>query len=73
MNQELMIQYVQFVADNLLMKLKVEKHFKVANPFAFMEMISLNGKTNFFEKRVGEYARSTKNETAFDLNIDLIL
>lgn len=51
-------QYIQFVADRLLVALGCEKHYKVANPFDWMEIISLQGKTNFFEKRVGEYQKS---------------
>ena len=52
-----MRQYIEFVADRLLQALGNEKHYHVANPFDFMDMISLEGKTNFFEKRVSEYAR----------------
>jgi len=59
MNQELMYQYVQYVADHLLNSLGYNKLYKVKNPFPFMNMISLEGKTNFFERRVGEYARPT--------------
>jgi ribonucleoside-diphosphate reductase beta chain len=55
MNSELMKQYIEFVADRLLSQLKYEKIYNTNNPFDFMEMISLRGKTNFFEKRVGEY------------------
>jgi len=55
MNADLMCQYVQFVADRLLVSLQCEKLFGSANPFDFMDMISLQGKTNFFEKRVSEY------------------
>ena len=55
MNSELMVQYIQFIADRLLQALGVQKHYKVENPFEWMEMISLQGKTNFFEKRVSEY------------------
>ena len=58
MNAKMMIQYVQFVADHLLTSLNYKKEYNVTNPFAFMNMISLEGKTNFFEKRVGEYAKS---------------
>ncbi|CAL1301610.1 unnamed protein product [Larinioides sclopetarius] len=57
MNCNLMKQYVEFVADRLLYELKCEKIYKVENPFDFMENISLEGKTNFFEKRVGEYQK----------------
>jgi len=58
MNSELMSQYIEFVADRLLVELGCEKHFNVSNPFDFMEMISIQGKTNFFEKRVGEYQKA---------------
>ena len=58
MNSELMAQYIEFVADRLLVALGHEKLYNVANPFDFMEMISLQGKTNFFEKKVGEYQKA---------------
>ena len=58
MNSTLMIQYIKFVADRLLTSLKYEKYYKVDNPFDFMTSISLQGKTNFFEKRVGEYSKT---------------
>ncbi|MDD9139986.1 MAG: ribonucleotide-diphosphate reductase subunit beta [Candidatus Cardinium sp.] len=58
MNAALMIQYIQFVADRLLLELGCNKFYNVTNPFDFMEMIALQGKTNFFEKRVGEYQKS---------------
>jgi len=58
MNSELMSQYIEFVADRLLTELGCEKQFNVSNPFDFMEMISIQGKTNFFEKRVGEYQKA---------------
>jgi len=57
MNSLLMIQYIKFVADRLLRELDCEKVYNVENPFDFMENISLEGKTNFFEKRVGEYQK----------------
>ncbi|XP_076462502.1 ribonucleoside-diphosphate reductase small chain-like [Babylonia areolata] len=57
MNCELMKRYIEFVADRLLLELQCEKIYKSENPFDFMEHISLEGKTNFFEKRVGEYQR----------------
>ncbi|WP_020596528.1 ribonucleotide-diphosphate reductase subunit beta [Spirosoma panaciterrae] len=57
MNADLMKQYIAFVADHLLVTLGLRKLYNVANPFDFMDMISLQGKTNFFEKRVGEYQR----------------
>jgi len=58
MNATLMQQYIEFVADRLLSELGCEKVYKSENPFEFMEMISLQGKTNFFEKRVAEYQKS---------------
>ena len=58
MNAELMCQYIEFVADRLLTELNCSKMYHSTNPFDFMEMISLQGKTNFFEKRVGEYQKA---------------
>merc|ERR1712072_239983 len=58
MNSKLMSQYIEFVADRLLCALGYSKHFNTVNPFEWMEMISLQGKTNFFEKRVGEYQKA---------------
>lgn len=58
MNSTLMRQYIKFCADRLLLSLGYEKYYLVENPFDFMVNISLQGKTNFFEKRVGEYAKA---------------
>lgn len=58
MNSRLMKQYIEFVADRLLVALGCPKQYNVTNPFDFMEMISLQGKTNFFEKRVSEYQKA---------------
>lgn len=58
MNADLMCQYIEFVADRLLAELGCEKIYGATNPFDFMEMISLQGKTNFFEKRVSEYQKA---------------
>ena len=58
MNAGLMKQYIEFVADRLLVSLGASKLYNVSNPFPWMEMISMQGKTNFFEKRVGEYQKS---------------
>lgn len=58
MNADLMCQYIEFCADRLLLALGCDKFYNAANPFDFMEMISLQGKTNFFEKRVAEYQKS---------------
>lgn len=68
MNAVLMNQYIEFVADRLLIQLGSEPVYKVINPFDFMEMISLEQKTNFFESRVSEYALSEKSgkDCAFD-------
>ena len=70
MNATLMSQYIEFVADRLVLQLGHSKIYNSANPFDFMEMISIEGKTNFFEKRVGEYALASKekDETVFDMN-----
>eukprot|EP01063_Lacrimia_lanifica_P028379 TRINITY_DN4139_c1_g2_i6.p2 TRINITY_DN4139_c1_g2~~TRINITY_DN4139_c1_g2_i6.p2 ORF type:complete len:360 (+),score=206.96 TRINITY_DN4139_c1_g2_i6:73-1152(+) len=58
MNSEMMAQYIEFVADRLLFNLGHEKIYQQSNPFDFMELISLQGKTNFFEKRVSEYSKA---------------
>ena len=58
MNATLMKQYIEFVADRLLVALGNQKYYNVTNPFDFMESISLSGKTNFFEKRVGDYQKA---------------
>ena len=58
MNSKLMVQYLEFVTDRLLVELNCEKDYNVTNPFDFMDMISLQGKTNFFEKRVSEYQKA---------------
>ena len=79
MNAEQMVQYIQFCADRLLVALGCAKVYNVGNPFEWMEMISLQGKTNFFEKRVGEYAKAKvggkggeegDKENAFSLDAD---
>ena len=58
MNADLMCQYIEFVADRLLIELGCSRVYNSSNPFDFMEMISLQGKTNFFEKRVAEYQKA---------------
>lgn len=72
MNAEHMCQYIEFVADRLLGALGVKKSFNATNPFDFMEMISIPGKTNFFERRVSEYQKSgvvsTNQQASFTLN-----
>jgi ribonucleoside-diphosphate reductase subunit M2 len=72
MNSSLMSEYIEFVADRLLTQVGCEKIYFTQNPFDFMENISLNGKTNFFEKRVGEYAKagvmSSSEDNVFELD-----
>jgi ribonucleotide reductase beta subunit family protein with ferritin-like domain len=70
MNSTLMSQYIEFVADRLAIQLGYTAIYNTANPFDFMELISIEGKTNFFEKRVGEYALATKTKdaTVFDMD-----
>jgi ribonucleoside-diphosphate reductase subunit M2 len=63
MNADLMCQYIEFVADRLLLALGNTKVYNATNPFDFMENISLSGKTNFFEKRVGDYQKAGIMET----------
>jgi len=58
MNAKLMTQYLEFVTDRLLVELGCPKEYNSTNPFDFMDMISLQGKTNFFEKRVSEYQKA---------------
>lgn len=76
MNSDLMSQYIEFVADRLMLSLGHLKIFNTPNPFDFMEMISLEGKTNFFEKRVGEYQKAgvgtekSSSSTNFSLDED---
>lgn len=74
MNAEMMCQYIEFVADRLLMALGYSKVYNATNPFDFMELISLQGKTNFFEKRVGEYKKASvgvgKGDNVFKLDED---
>lgn len=73
MNKDLMIKYIEFVADRLLLMFGLEKVYRSENPFDWMELISVQGKTNFFEKRVGEYANKAnpnvdqeQNQIGFD-------
>ena len=74
MNADLMCQYIEFVADRLLASLGVSKVYNVENPFPWMDLISLQGKTNFFEKRVGDYQKSgvmaDKEKQVFTLDAD---
>ena len=66
MNSDTMNTYIEFIADRLLLQLGTDKIYNVENPFDWMEMISIEGKTNFFEKRVGEYALATKENNGGD-------
>merc|ERR1711966_454929 len=78
MNNELMTRYIEFVADRLLVALGHSEIFHATNPFDWMELISLQGKTNFFEKRVGEYQKAgvmasageASEAAAFSLDVD---
>jgi len=74
MNAKLMSQYIEFVADRWLTELGYDRVYNTTNPFDFMEMISLQGKTNFFEKRVGDYQKNgvlnTQESKAFSLDED---
>ena len=58
MNKTMMSNYIEFVADHLIVSLGLKKYYNTINPFDWMEMISLQGKTNFFEKRVAEYQKA---------------
>ena len=68
MNSRMMSEYIEFVADRLLSDLGVPKHFGTKNPFPWMEMLGLEGKTNFFERRVSEYAKAGVTTGNNDLN-----
>ena len=74
MNSDLMSQYIEFVADRLLVELGSNKIYNTSNPFDFMDMINLQGKTNFFEKRVGEYQKAgvlnSNDNNNFSLDAD---
>ena len=72
MNSQMMTQYIQFVADRLCIQLGYDKIYNVTNCFSWMEMISLDSKTNFFEKRVSEYALATKDidDNIFQMDTD---
>jgi ribonucleoside-diphosphate reductase beta chain len=69
MNADLMKQYIEYVADFWLQKLGYSKVYNSANPFDFMDMISLQGKTNFFEKRVGDYKKAAVGKDSSDNSI----
>ena len=72
MNSESMTQYIKFVADRLCIQLGYKKIYNATNPFDFMELISLEGKTNFFERSVGEYSLACKSNplSAFEFSED---
>jgi len=72
MNSKLMSQYIEFVADRLVVQLGYDKIYNVTNPFDFMELISIEQKTNFFESRVSDYALANKtmNDDVFEFNSD---
>ena len=74
MNGILMKQYIEYVADRLLQMLKIDPVYKTVNPFEWMELISIQGKTNFFEKRVGEYSNKAnpgiEEEQEFNMEVD---
>jgi ribonucleotide reductase beta subunit family protein with ferritin-like domain len=71
MNQDLMSDYIMYVADRLAVQLGYKKLYNKTNPFDFMEMISLEGKTNFFESRNSSYALATKDmNTELQFNVD---
>ena len=73
MNMVLMKQYIEFIADRLLLMLGLDKIYHQENPFDWMELIAVQGKTNFFEKRVGEYAniaKSDQKDNVFSLEAD---
>lgn len=73
MNGDLMAKYIEFVADRLLVQLGHGKTYNTRNPFDFMELISMEGKTNFFEKRVGDYALVRDKKTADVFNIENVV
>jgi ribonucleotide reductase beta subunit family protein with ferritin-like domain len=71
MNAKLMSQYIEFVADRLLLQLGYPKAYSATNPFDFMEQIGLQGKDNFFEKRVSTYAKANVGSSAKEQEFDL--
>ena len=75
MNSESMKKYIEYVADHLLCELGFDEHYKTENPFSFMDMISLTGKTNFHERKVSEYQKAgvmkgTNSVNKFNLKVD---
>jgi len=71
MNSKMMSEYIEFVGDRLAVQLGIDKIYNSVNPFDFMENISLEKKTNFFESRVSEYALATKTKSDIDFKMDL--
>lgn len=72
MNEKMMSEYIEFVADRLCSQLQIKKIYNTTNPFEWMESISIEGKTNFFEKRVSDYALATKTKTDKDFDFNNI-
>ncbi len=70
MNSKLMSDYIEFVADRLAVQLGCENMYRTGNPFDFMELISLEGKTNFFEKKVSEYSRPSDSVNNIRLDVE---
>tara|TARA_Y100000768_G_C23970095_1_gene680049 strand:- start:272 stop:1249 length:978 start_codon:yes stop_codon:yes gene_type:complete len=70
MNSKMMSEYIEFVADRLLTQIGLDKYYNSNNPFDFMEMISIEKKTNFFESRVGEYSLSEGNKSNASFNFE---
>jgi len=71
MNVDLMKQYIKFVGDRLMIQLGYNKIWKITNPFDFMEMISVQNKTNFFEERVSDYSKAGVGDTEEDRKFEL--
>tara|TARA_X000000950_G_scaffold163412_1_gene199771 strand:- start:411 stop:734 length:324 start_codon:yes stop_codon:yes gene_type:complete len=70
MNSDLMEKYIKYVSDRLLGELGYAKIYKETNPFPFMENISLEGKTNFFEQRVSQYKKADYSDSSFNISDD---
>jgi ribonucleotide reductase beta subunit family protein with ferritin-like domain len=71
MNADLMSQYIEYVADRLVVQLGYEKIYNTANPFVFMELISMENKTNFFEERVSSYSKAGVGRSREDMTFSL--
>ena len=72
MNSELMCQYIEFIADRLVIQAGYDKIYNSENPFSFMELISIAGKTNFFERRVGEYSLAGVGKNEEEMSFSLM-